>query len=484
MSGLARRRAAFAVAAALTLAACSGGNESSPTTTAEVEPATAVASTDSPATTVASETTVAPTTPPTTNPATTAPTTEETLDSLLAWYLAVLNGAELTPDEYEQRFGGDFRSQVPFDDFAALTDQLSVGGDDWSLVETEERDEVSGSFVIAPVAGEPRLRLLIGVDAALGTIETLFLQPVEPPTLDNPPETFDEAASQLEELGRAGVLVADVSAGECAPVDQLEAEALLPIGSVFKLYVLGAVALAIERGELRWEDELVFTPELASLPSGITQNEEPGTALTVLEIAGRMIAISDNTATDMLIDAVGREAVEAIQGAMGHADAEVNRPFVTTRELFIIKLDPDLLARYASTANRAERAAILDDIAGRPLPELTPGDFTGDPVEPDTVEWFATPSDLCRALVYLAGRAEQPGLELVREVMTASPGVPSDEFDEIWFKGGSEPGLIAMAWLVRRGEQTWTITGSVVNPDNAFDETTAALTFAVIRVLL
>ena len=48
--------------------------------------------------------------------------------------------------------------------------------------------------------------------------------------------------------------------------------------------------------------------ELDSLPSGTTQDEPPGTGLPVRELALRMIAMSDNTATDHLIDLVGRDA--------------------------------------------------------------------------------------------------------------------------------------------------------------------------------
>ena len=65
--------------------------------------------------------------------------------------------------------------------------------------------------------------------------------------------------------------------------------------------------------------------------------------------------------------------------------------------------------------------------------------------------------------------------------MTANPGLPDDRFDEIWFKGGSEPGLIAVASLVVLGDQTYTVTGSVVDPDVAFDSTEALLLFEAIR---
>jgi hypothetical protein len=107
-----------------------------------------------------------------------------------------------------------------------------------------------------------------------------------------------------------------------------------------------------------------------------------------------MIEISDNTATDYLIDLVGRDAVEAAVADLGHSDPAITLP--------------------------AER--------------------------------FATPADVCRALVALDALADTPGLEPVAEVLSANPGteVDQDQYREVFFKGGSEPGVLFGAWLGRR----------------------------------
>ena len=68
-----------------------------------------------------------------------------------------------------------------------------------------------------------------------------------------------------------------------------------------------------------------------------------------------MIAISDNTATDLLIDAVGRDAVEAALVTAGHAAPELNRPFLTPRELFVLKLDDALRSDYLIAAETGRR---------------------------------------------------------------------------------------------------------------------------------
>jgi beta-lactamase class A len=50
---------------------------------------------------------------------------------------------------------------------------------------------------------------------------------------------------------------------------------------------------------------LTVTAQLKSLPSGVLQYESDGTQISVLDAATKMISISDNAATDMLINLVG-----------------------------------------------------------------------------------------------------------------------------------------------------------------------------------
>ncbi len=52
--------------------------------------------------------------------------------------------------------------------------------------------------------------------------------------------------------------------------------------------------------------------------------------------------------------------------------------------------------------------------------------------------------------------ADKPGLEPVADVLSANPGLPGEvpEFSEIFFKGGSEPGVLFTAWLATRPDGT------------------------------
>ena len=78
------------------------------------------------------------------------------------------------------------------------------------------------------------------------------------------------------------------------------------------------------------------------------QYEPDGTQISVQDAAAKMISISDNTATDMLINLVGRSAVEAALTSAGMANPALDRPFLTTREAFI--LDAGAMARRSRSA--------------------------------------------------------------------------------------------------------------------------------------
>jgi beta-lactamase class A len=122
---------------------------------------------------------------------------------------------------------------------------------------------------------------------------------------------------------------------------------------------------AAAAGTVHWNQPLTVTAQLKSLPSGELQNEPDGTQISVQDTAAKMISVSDNTAANMLINLVGRPAVEAALTTTGMADPALDRPFLTTRELFILKLDqwpalgpPDrhLAWRLRSQGARAHRS--------------------------------------------------------------------------------------------------------------------------------
>lgn len=84
--------------------------------------------------------------------------------------------------------------------------------------------------------------------------------------------------------------------------------------STIKLFVLAALFERIEKGEISLSDMLEYRQEHVIDGSGILSSMEIGTRLSVRNIATLMIIVSDNIATNMLIDFLGVEQInECIQ---------------------------------------------------------------------------------------------------------------------------------------------------------------------------
>lgn len=407
---------------------------------------------------------------------------ESPLDTRLAWLAAVFTAGAISEEEYGAAFTQEFIDAVPYTDFGPIVEQISAVGQDWSVGEFEERDGMEATVLLQSADGQSVRAIITLEDQVPHRIAGLLLQPGETPTLDDPPPDLESAAERLAAFGTLELAVMEITGEGCDPVFTSGSGEPAPVASAIKLYVLAAVADAVEAGEFAWDTDVAISEDLKSVPTGVLQNEEEGATFSVRELAETMIAFSDNTGTDHLIDLVGREAVERALSDHGMEDPGRNIPFLTTMELTALKLGPGAgLATQWMEADEAGRRAILEQISDIAPADIPLSEFD-EPIHPDTVEWFATPQDMCRVLADLWAMGEP-----VTQILTINPGLPDEEgnFESIAFKGGSEPGLVAMNWLVERPDgRRFVIAGSVVNPDEAFDQLEATLLLGAVRDLV
>ena len=325
--------------------------------------------------------------------------------------------------------------------------------------------------ILHGVAGPQPFALTVATDPASGRIEHLDVGA----DIGRVPGSMDEAVTLARGMApRSQLLVAALEEGRCRPlVVHNEAEPLA-IASTFKLYLLLALADRIAAGEASWQDELAVRDDWKSLPSGVTQDDPAGTRLPLRVLADRMIAISDNTASDHLLYHLGREAVEGAVARSGHADPARNVPFLGTRELFWLKMAvPPAEAAAWATMTAAERRVYLDGIAGRIPTEGT--DFTDWKTarHVDTIEWFAGAADLCRLAGALWRRAQDPRAAALLEVLSQNGGlntVSRRAWPYVGFKGGSEPGVASAVWLLRRADGRWFVVVLGLNGNAEIDE--------------
>ncbi len=360
------------------------------------------------------------------------------------WVFDQLQGDDdVETAEWEERLHETFLAEVPASELTALLNEQIRPARPFTLTHYQG-SETNAVLTLDASIGDP-IDLSISIDET-GEIMGLFFAPAAEPR--DPASSLGEIEERLDDLeGTVSALV--VRDGETL-IDR-NADDAAPLGSVFKLYVLGAVSQAVKDGRLAWDDVLVVDDTVRSLPSGELQDEPDGTEVTVGDAARGMIAISDNTATDMLIRAVGREAVEQTVSEFGHHDPAAMRPFPTTRDLFRLlwEADDETAAQWES-GDEAERRAIVQEWETTPLTldvsDITPTQLS-TPGWDRGADWFATAHDIEAALLALDDDTDPR----VQEILGVNPGVAIDE--DVWsrvaFKGGSAPGVLAGAWYAQ-----------------------------------
>jgi beta-lactamase class A len=261
-------------------------------------------------------------------------------------------------------------------------------------------------------------------------------------------------------LGKTGARyswqVAKVNEGQCDRVAGTNTAQSLPLASIFKLYVLYAVADAIKAGTVSWDDQLTVTDKGKAVGSGM---ELPvGAHISVRTAAEKMIATSDNMATDMLIGKVGPQAVDTALAETGHHDPAAMTPFPTMYELFTVAWGkPDLREQWKQATPQV-REQLLQQANSEvyqpdPLRAHVPASGYG-------AEWYGSAEDICRVHVALQAGAVGKAAP-VRQILAAAPGIKLDsgEWPYVGAKAGGLPGDLTFSWYaVDRTGQPWVVS--------------------------
>ncbi len=200
--------------------------------------------------------------------------------------------------------------------------------------------------------------------------------------------------------------VAKVDNGQCDPVVGTNTGESLPLASIFKFYVLHAVAGAVKNGTVSWDDQLTVTDKSKAVGSSGLELA-PGDHVSVRTAAEKMIATSDNMATDLLIERMGTHAIEEALATAGHHDPASMTPFPTMYELFSIGWgQPDLRDQWKNASPQV-RAAVagsrriplptnLIRLAPTPRPRPTARSGTAAPRTSAGYTWRCRPTRSAR----------------------------------------------------------------------------------------
>jgi beta-lactamase class A len=373
------------------------------------------------------------------------------LDLRIEQLPAVLAGTT----KYEDYFSPSFLAAVPAAQLKALSDQFVAQHGKPIKIAAVERRGANGATV--KVEYERAVATAdISVDpAAPNKVVGLLIKGFE--TKGDNPAKIDADFAALP--GKAGYLVEKIGPdGRRQQIAGRGATQQFAIASTFKLYVLAELAAQVQAGRRRWSDVVPIGEMNYSSPA--TQNWPRDTPVTLQTLATWMISVSDNAATDALIRVLGRDAVEEKLASIGHAAPDKALPLLTTVEAFALKSNPALRARFEKADEAQQRDLLIEEAAALRFDRVDMAQLGSGPVAIDSIEWFASPADVGNLLTALRRTGDRTALDILGVNKGIAPASAA-KWQYLGYKGGSEPGVIAMSFLAQSNAGDWyAISGS------------------------
>ena len=95
--------------------------------------------------------------------------------------------------------------------------------------------------------------------------------------------------------------------------------------STIKIAVMIEAFARVDKGDLKWTDEVVLTKEKKVSGSGILTELSDGLHLTLRDAVNLMMILSDNSATNLVLDVLTTDAVNARMESLGFKNIKIMR---------------------------------------------------------------------------------------------------------------------------------------------------------------
>ena len=369
--------------------------------------------------------------------------------------IAQLDGLLKRKIPLEEYFAPAFLSAVPAAQFTGILDSLIAQyGQPLHVISETRRGKTGATVQYAFERAVATVELDIMADKpnqVIGLLITGFAAS---------DDSRDKVEADLNALpGKSGFLVASLDdAGNAKMLTAHNPDTQFAIGSTFKLYILAELINQVRAGERKWSDVAPLAHR--SFSSSATKGWPKDSPATLHTLAGWMISVSDNSATDSLLFTLGREAVERRLASIGHSDPDKTLPFLSTVEAFALKANPALRDRFLNASEAAQRDLLDKEASALTLDKIDNETLSNGPVAIDSIEWFASPTDLLWLMSHLKAQKNDEALA----IMGINPGLSpaaAKKWRYVGYKGGSEPGVISMSFLLQSQSGKWTVvTGS------------------------
>jgi beta-lactamase class A len=111
----------------------------------------------------------------------------------------------------------------------------------------------------------------------------------------------------------------------------LRADAPVPTASTIKLPIMVELFAEAEEGKLDWNQKLELTDQDKVSGTGILTELSGGDLLPIRDLMHLMIVVSDNTATNLILDRIGGNAVNQRMAQLGLKQTAVMRKIMQTK---------------------------------------------------------------------------------------------------------------------------------------------------------
>jgi beta-lactamase class A len=142
----------------------------------------------------------------------------------------------------------------------------------------------------------------------------------------------------------------------------LDADKTFETFSVIKLAIAAELMHQVEEAKLALTDRIPLTAANERLPSGVLYAMDPGLSPTLKDLLTLMIIISDNEATDVLAERVGRENITGYMHSLGlpntsieYADLDWDRKWLGTLDPSFSHASGDQTVRFPFDRYREEQ---------------------------------------------------------------------------------------------------------------------------------
>lgn len=371
------------------------------------------------------------------------------------------DNADLTPEE---AFGRIFAKDgtginTLFDDAflkvvgeKRLKDIIKIYRDE--LGNFQKVEHLNNEFKLHFSGGTATARLHINAN---NRIDSLWFSPPQKSA-----DSLDEIIAALSKLpDRVSICIMRHKAAadsEATPeiLAELNADQPMAVGSTFKLFLLQALEDDVAAGRRSWSDIIELKEEWKSFPSGILQDWAAGSRHSLETLAGLMISISDNTATDHIFHLLGTEKVREYF-------PETCKDVLNTSQLLKMKFFFPTKAQQFIKASPEEKRGIvaeMDSIGVASIASYSAIYSLNKPVLIDELEWLVSTRKLCETIWKLRDSSRI-------KINSATGLVDKTDWHTAGFKGGSEPGVLNYSWVLQKtaSSPVYTVSCTANNSD-------------------